>query len=129
MGLWKRLAGLFAPGRGTSRRYLNVYILNFRCNEPLATQIDLYNDPSPTEDGGNAAFYIRKLLSTSGHQRCFATNEIQIWLDRRRQIVNYEVEGGKWLTAEEYEQEMIQFQARTSAQADHSPVAPTPEED
>lgn len=116
MGFWNRLRRLFAPGRAATNRYLDVYILNFRCNEPLATQIDLYNDPSPAE-GTEAAFFVRKLLSTSGLRRCFATNEIQIWLDRNRRVVNYEVEGGRWLDPEEYAKEIGLFRARMAEQA------------
>ena len=117
MGFWNRLRRLFAPGRAAANRYLDVYILNFRCNEPLATQIDLYNDPSPADEGAEAAFFVRKLLSTSGLQRCFATNEIQIWLDRNRRVVNYEVEGGRWLDPEEYEKAIGLFRARMAEQA------------
>lgn len=117
MGFWNRLRRLFAPGRAATNRYLDVYILNFRCNEPLATQIDLYNDPSPADEGAEAAFFVRKLLSTSGLQRCFATNEIQIWLDRNRRVVNYEVEGGRWLAPEEYAKEIGLFRARMAEQA------------
>ena len=117
MGFWNRLRRLFAPGRAAANRYLDVYILNFRCNEPLATQIDLYNDPSPADEDAEAAFFVRKLLSTSGLQRCFATNEIQIWLDRNRRVVNYEVEGGRWLDPEEYEKEIGLFRARMAEQA------------
>ena len=117
MGFWPRLRRLFAPGGASPPRYLDVYILNFRCNEPLATQIDLYNDPSPADEGAEAAFFVRKLLSTSGLQRCFATNEIQIWLDRNRRVVNYEVEGGRWLDQEEYEKEMGRFRARMAEPA------------
>lgn len=117
MDFWNRLRRLFAPGRAATNRYLDVYILNFRCNEPLATQIDLYNDPSPADEGAEAAFFVRKLLSTSGLQRCFATNEIQIWLDRNRRVVNYEVEGGRWLDPEEYAKEIGLFRARMAEQA------------
>lgn len=98
-------------GGGSTNRFLDIYILNFRCNEPLASRIDLFNDLSPAEDG-EAAFFVRKVLTTSGAERCFSANEIQLWLDRNRKVVNLEVEGGKWLTREEYEAELEAFQKR-----------------
>ncbi len=112
MGFWQRMRALFqVRGGSTTRRYLDIYILNYRCNEPLASRIDLYNDLSPAEEG-NAAFFVRKVLTTSGAGRCFSANEIQLWLDRNRKVVNMEVEGGKWLTYEEYQEELEAFQQR-----------------
>ncbi len=110
MSFWNRLRSLFAGG-GSTTRYLDIYILNFRCQEPLASRIDLYNDLSPAEEG-KAVFYVRKVLTTSGADRCFSANEIQLWLDRNRKVVNLEVEGGKWLTREEYEAALETFQQR-----------------
>ncbi len=110
MGFWHRLRSMFQGG-GSASRFLDIYILNFRCKEPLATRIDLYNDLSPAEEG-TGVYFVRKVLTTSGANRCFSANEIQLWLDRNRKIVNLEVEGGKWLTREEYEVELEAFQKR-----------------
>ncbi len=118
MGIWDTIKNFLQPGSGANQRYLTVYLLNFRCNEPISAQIDLYNDLSPDEtDRKNAAFYVRKILSTSGTQRCYDTNEVQIWLDSRRRVIEYEVTGGKWLDAEAFTEETARFQARM-AQAD-----------
>ena len=106
MSLLKSIKEFFQSGSGTNRRHLTVYVLNFRCNEPISTQIDLFNDLSPAEEGRkDVTFYVRKILSTSGSQRCYDTNEVQVWLDGRRRVVEYEVTGGKWLEAEAYEEE------------------------
>ncbi len=115
MGLLDTIKSLFQPGSRASQRYLTVYLLNFRCNEPISAQIDLYNDLSPDETGRQgASFYVRKILSTSGTQRCYDTNEVQIWLDSRRRVVEYEVTGGKWLDAEAFQEETARFRERTT---------------
>lgn len=104
-------------GGGPAKRFLSVYILNFRCNEPLSARIDLHNDLSSADDNPDATFFVRKVLSTSGVQRCFDSNEVQIWLDQRREIVNIEVSGGKWLSEEEYESALADFQRRIGQDA------------
>ncbi len=116
MGVLDTIKNFFQSGSSNaSRRYLTVYLLNFRCNEPISAQIDLYNDLSPDETGRqNVAFYVRKILSTSGTRRCYDTNEVQIWLDSRRRVVEYEVAGGKWLDAEAFAEETAKFRARTA---------------
>lgn len=68
-------------------------------------------------DDGDAEFYTRKVLQGSGKNRCFAQVEVELWLDRGKNIVRHEVSGGRWLTAEEYEVELARFNA------------PPPEED
>jgi hypothetical protein len=40
--------------------------------------------------------------------------EVQIWLDGKKQILRHEVQGGRWLTAEEYAAE-VERQAQTAA--------------
>ncbi len=115
MNLLDTIKSLFQPRARADRRYLTVYLLNFRCTEPISAQIDLYNDLSPDETGRKgASFYVRKILSTSGVQRCYDTNEVQIWLDSRRRVVEHEVTGGKWLDAAAFEEEMVRFQKRVA---------------
>lgn len=115
MGILKGIRNFFQAGTGSSRRHLIIYVLNFRCNEPISAQIDLYNDLSPAEEERkDVSFYVRKILSTSGSQRCYDTNEVQVWLDGRRRVVDYEVAGGKWLEAEDYQVEMARFKERNA---------------
>ena len=119
MGFLAKLRSWLGGGGG-SGRFLEIYALNFRCQEPLATRIDMYNDLSPVEEGSEvkgAAYYVRKVVSTSGDQRCFDSCEIQIWLNSRRQEVNREIAGGQFLSAEEYAAAQADFRQRTQGAA------------
>ncbi len=118
MSILDTIKSFFQPGSSANQRFLTVYILNFRCNEPISAQIDLYNDLSPAEEGRkDVTFFVRKVLSTSGTLRCYDSSEVQVWLDGRRRVVEYEVTGGKWLEAEAFEEEMAKFQQRTAKTA------------
>ncbi|HRW46321.1 MAG: hypothetical protein KDD91_15635 [Caldilinea sp.] len=119
MGLFSRIAALFTgKAPGGSNRYLPIYIVDHRCREPIAGQVDLLNELSLADDEGGG-YYVRKVLHTSGERRCFGQVEVQLWLDGKKQITNHEVQGGRWLTAEEYDAEVERQaeEARREAEA------------
>jgi hypothetical protein len=109
MSFFKRLTNLLTGGSSGDRN-LPFYAFSHRCQEPLAGQIDLYNELSGTDDS-DAIYYCRKVLHTSGKNRCFAEVEVQLWFDKNKQIVRHEVQGGRWLTREEYETALMRFHA------------------
>lgn len=119
MSIWARIANILrgGGGRDSDSRVLKVYVLSRRCNEPIAGQVDLFNELSRTEDDSGHPYYTRKVLHTSGEKRCFAEVEIQLWFDRNKRLARYEVEGGRWLEEEEYQAEWSRF---------HAPPADTP---
>lgn len=108
MNIFQRIASLFTGGGGgsTNNRFYPIYVLSRRCNEPIAGQLDLLNELSRDEDD---AYYGRKVLHTTGERRCFDQVEIMLWFDRNKQLLRQEVQGGRWLEAEEYERELARF--------------------
>lgn len=130
MNLFKRLAALLSGG-GSPRpdnRYLTIYLLSRRCNEPVSGQVDLLNELSASEDP-QYTYYTRKVIHTSGQRRCFSQVEASLYFNQSKQVVHHEVEGGRWLTAEEYEQELARFNAppdeeEDEAEAPSNPPAP-----
>lgn len=119
MGLFSRIAALFtgkAPGGGD--RYLPIYVIDHRCREPIAGQVDLLNELSLADEEGGG-YYVRKVLHTSGEGRCFGQVEVQLWLDGKKQVTNHEVQGGRWLSAEEYAGEM----GRRAREAEEQAIA------
>jgi hypothetical protein len=112
MNLLRRLASLFSGGGAprADKRYLTIYVLSRRCNEPVSGQVDLLNELSRTEEG-EYAFFTRKVLHTTGEHRCFSQVEIQLYFNQNKQVVHHEVEGGRWLTSEEYAEELARFNA------------------
>jgi hypothetical protein len=122
MSFFQRILNLFSgkPGSG-GKRNLPIYLLSRRCNEPLAGEVDIYNELSQSEED-EGAYFTRKVLHTSGENRCFDQVEVQIWFDRNKQVVQHEVHGGRWLTAEEYEAE-VERQAREKAEAEAAALA------
>jgi hypothetical protein len=112
MNFLKRLASLFTGGGGGggSNRYLTVYVLSQRCNEPLNGQVDLLNELSKPDEG-EYAYYTRKVLHTTGERRCFAQVEIELYFNQDKKVAHHQVTGGRWLTADEYAAEWKRFNA------------------
>lgn len=109
MNFLRRLLGMFGGG-SSSGRYVDIYVLSRRCNEPLLGQIDLINELSRIDEG-DTAYYTRKVLHTTGERRCFDQVEVELYFDRNKKILRHEVSGGRWLTGEEYADELERFNA------------------
>lgn len=115
MSFLSRLLNRFKGGASSTRdRYFSIYVLDQRCREPLSGQVDLMNEIS-ISDEQDAAFYVRKVLHTSGRDRCFGQVEIQLWLDQNKNLLRHEVQGGRWLTAEEYAAEVARQAVEANA--------------
>jgi hypothetical protein len=101
MNFFQRILNFFS-GRATPKsRYLSFYVLSTRCNEPLMGQVDTQNELSQTDEG-EYPLYARKVLATSGKNRCFSQVEVELWFNQNKQIAKHEVQGGRWLDADEY---------------------------
>jgi hypothetical protein len=116
MAFLQRLFGFFRGSGGSrpSGRGLPIYVLSRRCNEPIAGQVDLFNELSLTDEG-DAALYARKVLHTSGDRRCFDQVAVHLYFDSNKRLLRYEVEGGRWLEEEEYHREVERMKAEDAA--------------
>lgn len=122
------MLGLFTgSGSGSSGRYVNIYVLSLRCNEPLVGQVDLVNELSRTDDG-DSTYYTRKVIHTTGERRCFTQVEVELYFDQNKKILRHEVTGGRWLTAEEYDAELERFNAPPPEEEEDAETAAPPTE-
>ncbi len=118
MGFFKRIMRALTGTAPTgSDRYLPIYVFSNRCREAVAGQVDFLNELSQTEEGG---YYVRKVLHTSGQARCFGQVEVELWLDNNRRLQRHEVQGGRWLTAKEYQAELDAAAARAAAEQEEA---------
>jgi hypothetical protein len=116
VSFFQRLANLFGGGSSSDEdRFLTVYVLSHRCREPIEIRVDMHNEVSRTDD--DDGFYVRKVIHTSGANRCFDQVELELWLDAKRNVINRDVQGGRWLTEDEYAEALARFHASAETEA------------
>ena len=98
MGFLDALKSLFSEGAEGDKNAYWVAVRCRRCGETIKTRIDLRNDLSRLEEGG---FVVNKTLV--GGQRCFERIEVKLIFDGNHQLVEREISGGDFITAEEFE--------------------------
>ena len=80
-----------------------IYVRGHRCKENLSTRINLNNDLSEKDEGGYLA---RKILVGTGKNRCFERVEVILHFDERKNLIDREISGGVFITAEAFESQI-----------------------
>lgn len=99
MGFLKRLSQILSAGESGPEAGHQVYARCRRCGEVLSTHINLKNDLSLSED--EQGYIVRKTLVGSG--LCFERLEVELTFDGNRRLTGREIQGGEFITAEEYQ--------------------------
>jgi WD40 repeat protein len=87
---WDRTAKVWEASSG--RELYPITVRCRRCGETLAVAINLTNDLS--QDYERDVFFVRKLISGSGANRCFQQIEIQLTFDANKRLLEREITGG-----------------------------------
>ena len=98
MGLLEKLSSLFgAKGAGGGDDAVHIYVECERCKSKVHVRLDRRHDISVREDGG---YYVRKEIMDS---KCFRLMAAEITFDSAYRIQSQEVQGGRFVSAAEYE--------------------------
>jgi hypothetical protein len=93
MSFLKKLrASLGSSTAASSREIYPITVRCRRCGETLTTVVNLSNDLS--QDYERDVFYVRKLISGSGANRCFQQIEVQLTFDAHKRLLEREITGG-----------------------------------
>ena len=113
MSFLSRIFSRFSKGKSGQRGYtskagphgIHIYVQCDRCGEKipvrLSTTAELQRRDGPEAEVGSGAFFIRKTIVGN---RCYQRIEARVDFDARYNVVDSEVQHGKLLTVEEYEQ-------------------------
>lgn len=102
MKIFKKIASALTPSSKPDEDFYTIYVRGHRCKEALSTRIYLRRDLSDQDDSGYIA---RKILAGTGRNRCFERVEVILYFDEQKNIVDQQISGGVFITAEEYESE------------------------
>ncbi len=103
MSFLKRFSRSPAGGKREDPYALWVYVRCKRCGEAIGTRVSLRSDLSIRYDeSGRARGYdVRKVL-IGGKRRCYEPVEVRLTFDVDRRIMEREISGGEFITAEEF---------------------------
>lgn len=101
MSFLRRLFG--GGGNSTSDdRALHLYIKCGRCGAPVHVRVDLTNDLAADYGDDDAeGYFVRKEVMDD---RCFRIMHAELAFDTRRRELSRTIEGGEFITEDEYEQ-------------------------
>jgi hypothetical protein len=102
MNILKKISAFLAPPHPQDRSVMWVYVRCDRCDEPLRSRVNLLNDLSVRygETVRDDTFIIRKTILGSGI--CHQPIQITLIFNDHRKVKKREIEGGQFITAEEY---------------------------
>lgn len=105
MGFLQKIASALSSKGTTEGDALWVYVRCDKCGERIKTRIDLSHDLTPnySEEGGIANYFSRKVLI--GSRGCFAPVEVKLTFDAQRRVSSREINGGQFISKEEYERD------------------------
>jgi hypothetical protein len=96
MSFFKRLRDTLSGDSGSSPRQLyETKVRCRRCGEVLNLQVDLRNDLSIDYD--RDVFFVRKLVSGSGANRCFQQIEVALTFDSSKTLLDRQITGGTFV--------------------------------
>lgn len=100
--VWGKLKQLFGGGSSGDDGGIYFYVRCDRCADRVRVRLNPGSDLQQDfgDDGGAEGYAVRKMVVD---QRCFRPIEVRMRFDSRRREVEREIEGGTFLTWEEFE--------------------------
>jgi hypothetical protein len=101
----KNLFSTNPTGTNPSQRF---YVRPKRCDEIVEIRIDLYNEPSLTDEG---QYFVRKIVRG---KRCPFPAELLVYLDKGRNVKSVEVVDGEQVSFLDYTEWLESKQTKSS---------------
>lgn len=98
--IWRRIRELFGGGGSEhDPDAIWLYVQCGRCGAPVAVRADRRYDLNP-EEAGTGFVLIKEIMDN----RCFQLMRAEVHLDDHYRVVERTIEGGRFLSPEEYRQ-------------------------
>ena len=105
MSWFKRLFGGLSGGGGRPSDAIWLYVRCAACAEAIQVRIDPAHDLSPEFDGEHDYTTGYNNSKEIVGQRCFRRIHVDLSFDARKRVIEQQIAGGTFITAEEYEAE------------------------
>lgn len=108
------LRRLFGGGGAPTDNAIHLYVRCKRCNAPVHVRVDPRNDLL-IEYGDDEDTSGYRLIKEIMDSRCFRLMRAEIEYDRGRREINRQIEGGTFISKEEYNQLVAQTGSERTA--------------
>lgn len=98
MSLFDKVRAALSGGGSSTSQARELYefaVQCRRCGDVLAAHVNLQNDLS--QDYERDVWFVRKLISGSGANRCFQQIEVQFTFDANKKLIEREITGGTFI--------------------------------
>ena len=105
MGIFRKLGNILFRPPSKADRAIYLYVQCDRCGEKLRARVDTWNELTPEYGVKNdepTTYYCRKVLI--GEKLCYQPIELQLSFDKNHKLVSQEIQGGKFISQEAYNQ-------------------------
>mgnify|MGYP000873569607 CR=1 FL=1 len=89
-----------------SKDALHIYVKCSRCDEIIPVRISLKDEVQENYDTSkdkSCAFFVRKEVSGSGSNRCFARVSVYLEFDGQFKVIDADIKGGTFVEKAEYD--------------------------
>ena len=101
MSLLEKISKYLSSSSSGDENVYWVYVRCNRCDEPLRSRVNLYNDLSVDYQGRKGkTYHCRKTLV--GRQGCFQRIEVELSFDSNRKLIERSISRGTFIEADEY---------------------------
>lgn len=106
MGFFKKIANFLTSSPRGGRDYW-YYVRCDQCGEIIKARIDKHNDLSVRygEKQMDDTYFCRRVVV--GSDRCYRPIEVEFTFDNRRTLIDREISGGEFVSAEEYQAQAL----------------------
>lgn len=101
MGLFDKLKAVFNGNGGSQSKLVDIYIEDNKCGNQMKLLFrKSYDIQKVYEDNREAAYEIKKVVVCDN---CYNKIDLHLEFDKRYKIIRQEIENGKIISEEEYE--------------------------
>ena len=102
MGFLKKLSSFFSLGdQDGDPSGVHFYVRCDHCGTVVHVRADSRNDLSGAEGGPGSLLWRKEVMD----DRCFRMMNAEVWFDSRRAVVAREVQGGEFVTREDFDEQ------------------------
>lgn len=121
------------PVESDGAQALRAYVRCQACGEPISVRIRLTDEVGRADEGAPYTFFVQKTVIGSGRRParshrppCFRPIELRLEMDARYRVTGGQLQGGSWLTRDQYEKALQEYETSSAGASKNEDEDDTP---